>query len=111
MRTTETHEAGLIARIVAGEKELFHELIRPYERMVYLTLFAIVKTHVHPERMRFSEEKCPVFSGVCGGLAVFCACLHAPSRWAVRLANGYPGPAANHGRQDSAGGCAGNYPP
>jgi len=29
-----TNEAGLIARILAGEKELFHELIRPYERMV-----------------------------------------------------------------------------
>jgi len=27
MRTTETNEAGLIARILAGEKELFHELI------------------------------------------------------------------------------------
>jgi len=39
---TETNEAGLIARILDGEKELFHELIRPYERMVYLTLFSIV---------------------------------------------------------------------
>ena len=42
MRMTETNEAGLIARILDGEKELFHELIRPYERMVYLTLFSIV---------------------------------------------------------------------
>lgn len=49
MRTTETSEAGLIARIVAGEKELFHELIRPYERMVYLTLFAIVKNESEAE--------------------------------------------------------------
>jgi len=49
MRTTETNEAGLIARIVAGEKELFHELIRPYERMVYLTLFAIVKNESEAE--------------------------------------------------------------
>jgi RNA polymerase sigma-70 factor (ECF subfamily) len=39
----ETNEAGLIARILAGEKELFHDLIRPYERMVYLTLFSIIK--------------------------------------------------------------------
>ena len=45
----ETNEAGLIARIVAGEKELFHELIRPYERMVYLTLFAIVKNETEAE--------------------------------------------------------------
>ena len=49
MRTTQTNEAGLIARIVAGEKELFHELIRPYERMVYLTLFAIVKNESEAE--------------------------------------------------------------
>jgi len=45
----ETNEAGLIARIVAGEKELFHELIRPYERMVYLTLFSIVKNETEAE--------------------------------------------------------------
>jgi len=44
-----TNEAGLIARILAGEKELFHELIRPYERMVYLTLFAIVKNEAEAE--------------------------------------------------------------
>ena len=44
-----TNEGDLIARIVAGEKELFHELIRPYERMVYLTLFAIVKNETEAE--------------------------------------------------------------
>ncbi|HUE55328.1 MAG TPA: sigma-70 family RNA polymerase sigma factor [Candidatus Udaeobacter sp.] len=49
MRTMETNETGLIARILAGEKELFHELIRPYERMVYLTLFAIVKNETEAE--------------------------------------------------------------
>jgi RNA polymerase sigma-70 factor (ECF subfamily) len=49
MRTTETNEAGLIARILAGEKELFHELIRPYERMVYLTLFSIIKNETDAE--------------------------------------------------------------
>jgi len=49
MRTTETNEAGLIARILAGGKELFHELIRPYERMVYLTLFSIVKNETEAE--------------------------------------------------------------
>ena len=46
---TETNEAGLIARILAGEKELFHELIRPYERMVYLTLFSILKNEMDAE--------------------------------------------------------------
>ena len=49
MRMTETNEAGLIARILGGEKELFHELIRPYERMVYLTLFSIVKNETEAE--------------------------------------------------------------
>jgi RNA polymerase sigma-70 factor (ECF subfamily) len=49
MRKTETDEAGLIARILAGEKELFHELIGPYERMVYLTLFSIVKNETEAE--------------------------------------------------------------
>ena len=49
MEKAKTNEAGLIARILAGEKELFHELIQPYERMVYLTLFAIVKNETEAE--------------------------------------------------------------
>lgn len=49
METRGTNEAELIARILAGEKELFHELIRPYERMVYLTLFSIVKNESEAE--------------------------------------------------------------
>src|ERR1700741_4254409 len=49
MGTEQTNEAGLIARRLAGEKELFHDLIRPYERMVYLTLFAIVKNESEAE--------------------------------------------------------------
>lgn len=42
-------EESLIARILAGEKELFHDLIRPYERMVYLTVFAILKNEIESE--------------------------------------------------------------
>ncbi len=49
MQTSAANEMGLIARILAGEKELFHELIRPYERMVYLTLFSIVKNETEAE--------------------------------------------------------------
>src|SRR6266446_5535083 len=49
MQTSTANEIGLIARILAGEKELFHELIRPYERMVYLTLLAIVKNETEAE--------------------------------------------------------------
>lgn len=49
MQAAATKEAELIRRIVAGEKELFHELIRPYERMVYLTVFSIVKNETEAE--------------------------------------------------------------
>jgi len=49
MATTKRDEAGLIARILAGQKELFHELIRPYERMVYMTVFSIVRNETDAE--------------------------------------------------------------
>jgi RNA polymerase sigma-70 factor (ECF subfamily) len=42
-------EKALIARVLSGEKELFHELIRPYERMVYMTVFSIVKNETDAE--------------------------------------------------------------
>jgi RNA polymerase sigma-70 factor, ECF subfamily len=44
-----TNEGSLIARVLAGEIELFHELIRPYERLVYVTIFAILKNEVEAE--------------------------------------------------------------
>jgi len=49
MRQQGANEAELIARILAGEKDLFHELIRPYERMVYLTVFSVVKNQTEAE--------------------------------------------------------------
>jgi RNA polymerase sigma-70 factor, ECF subfamily len=42
-------EAQLIARILGGERELFHELIRPYERMAYLTALSIVRNPTDAE--------------------------------------------------------------
>jgi RNA polymerase sigma-70 factor (ECF subfamily) len=46
MRTTATtpnqHEADLIARIKAGERHLFYELIQPYQRTVYAAAFSVV---------------------------------------------------------------------
>jgi RNA polymerase sigma-70 factor, ECF subfamily len=36
-------EAECIRRILAGEKHLFHELIRPCERSIYFLLFSILK--------------------------------------------------------------------
>jgi RNA polymerase sigma-70 factor (ECF subfamily) len=49
MKAAFANEAALIARIVAGEADLFHELIRPYERLVYVTIFAIVKNETEAE--------------------------------------------------------------
>jgi RNA polymerase sigma-70 factor, ECF subfamily len=49
MRETRAAESELIRRIVAGEKEVFHDLIRPYERMTYLTLFSILKNECEAE--------------------------------------------------------------
>ena len=42
-------EKRLISRVLAGETDLFHELIRPYERMVYLAVFAMVKNEEEAE--------------------------------------------------------------
>jgi RNA polymerase sigma-70 factor, ECF subfamily len=36
-------EPLLIERVLAGEKELFHELIRPYERGAYLLAYSILR--------------------------------------------------------------------
>jgi RNA polymerase sigma-70 factor, ECF subfamily len=44
-----TNEAALIARILAGETQLFHDLIRPYERLIYVTIFAILKNETEAE--------------------------------------------------------------
>ncbi len=35
-------ERELIARILAGERQLFHELVRPYERSVYFAAYSIL---------------------------------------------------------------------
>jgi RNA polymerase sigma-70 factor (ECF subfamily) len=42
-------ELALIARICAGEKELFYELIRPYERAVYIAAHSILQNEADAE--------------------------------------------------------------
>ena len=42
-------ETTLIRRICSGEKNLFYELIRPYEDGVYLTAFAILRNQADAE--------------------------------------------------------------
>src|SRR6202521_4187340 len=43
------NEATLIRRVLAGEHELFYELIRPYERRVYAAAFAILRNEADAE--------------------------------------------------------------
>lgn len=47
----ERDETALIARIRAGEKRLFHELIRPYERAVYTVAYSILRSPADAEEV------------------------------------------------------------
>jgi RNA polymerase sigma-70 factor, ECF subfamily len=49
MNQAPQREAVLIERILAGESELFHELIRPYEKLVYVTIFTMVRNEAEAE--------------------------------------------------------------
>lgn len=40
--TTNAREAGLIARIKAGDRPLFYELIQPYQRTVYAAAYSVL---------------------------------------------------------------------
>lgn len=42
-------EASLIAAILAGESQLYHDLIRPYERSVYMTALSLLKNEADAE--------------------------------------------------------------
>lgn len=42
-------DAELIARILSGERELFHELVRPYEKSVYFATFSILQNEQDAE--------------------------------------------------------------
>ncbi len=47
----EREEAALIARITGGEKALFHELIRPYERAVYMAAYSVLRNPADAEEV------------------------------------------------------------
>jgi len=47
--TTPADEPALIRRILAGESQLFYDLIRPYEKMVYVTIYAMVRNEQEAE--------------------------------------------------------------
>lgn len=36
-------ESAMIGRVLAGERELFHELIRPYEKSLYFSAFSLLR--------------------------------------------------------------------
>lgn len=44
-------EMALIRQICAGEKELYYELIKPYERSIYLAAFAIMRNPADAEEV------------------------------------------------------------
>jgi len=44
-------EAETIARILAGERELFYDLIRPYERAAFMTAFSVLKSEADAEEI------------------------------------------------------------
>jgi RNA polymerase sigma-70 factor (ECF subfamily) len=45
----ERDEAQMLARILAGETQLFHDLIRPYERTVYMVALGMLKDESEAE--------------------------------------------------------------
>jgi RNA polymerase sigma-70 factor, ECF subfamily len=47
--TEERDEAQMIAKILAGESQLFHELIRPYERRVYVMALSFLHNEADAE--------------------------------------------------------------
>lgn len=55
LATTETEalrdESALIERIRGGEKALFYELIRPYERSVYLSAYSVLHNQADAEEV------------------------------------------------------------
>ena len=49
MPTNPELEAECIRRVIAGERQLFHDLIRPCERSIYLLLLSVLKNEAEAE--------------------------------------------------------------
>ncbi len=47
--STQLSELELIARVRAGQREYFHELVRPYERAIYIAAIAILRNQADAE--------------------------------------------------------------
>ncbi len=50
-QATSQSEAALIQRILAGEKSLFYDLVRPYERAIYVAAVGIVRNEHDAEEV------------------------------------------------------------
>jgi RNA polymerase sigma-70 factor (ECF subfamily) len=76
---SQTNEAQLIRRVCDGEREVFYELVRPYERLVYATAISIVKNPADAEEVA-QEAVLKAFSNLPGfrGEAKF-------STWLVQI--------------------------
>jgi RNA polymerase sigma-70 factor, ECF subfamily len=42
-------DSELVMRVKAGERQLFHELVRPYERAVFITTYGVLRDHADAE--------------------------------------------------------------
>lgn len=42
-------DSELVQRVRGGERQLFHELVRPYERAVFITTYGILRDHADAE--------------------------------------------------------------
>jgi RNA polymerase sigma-70 factor, ECF subfamily len=47
----QSDEASLIAAILAGDTQLYHDLIRPYERTVFMTALSVLKNEADAEEV------------------------------------------------------------
>ena len=50
-RCSPPDEMDFVARIIAGDSSLFHELVRPYERDAYLIAFSMLLNPVKAEEV------------------------------------------------------------
>jgi RNA polymerase sigma-70 factor (ECF subfamily) len=88
-------EAVLIASILAGERELFHDLIRPYERGLYLAAYSVLLNEADAEDVA-QEAALKAYKGLThfrgdsrfGTWLMAIALNEARSRW--RKKNGEP---------------------
>lgn len=46
---TPQHERELISRVLSGERELFHDLVRPYERSLYFAAYSVLENEQDAE--------------------------------------------------------------